>query len=68
MENLDPNVVFLWRAIERFANVLIGALAIYLGYKLFMNLPDRREERQGGLKLLLPGDISIYLSRVGPGA
>jgi hypothetical protein len=67
MESIDPNLVFLWRAVERFANVLIGALAIYLGYKLFMNLPERREEKKGEMKLMLPGDISVYVSRVGPG-
>lgn len=67
MDALDPNIAFLWRAIERFANVLIGALAIYLGYKLFMNLPERRENHEGELKLMLPGDISVYASRVAPG-
>ncbi len=67
MENLDPNVIFLWRALERFVNVLIGALAIYLGYKLFMNLPETREEQEGEMKLMLPGDVSVYVSRVGPG-
>lgn len=67
MENLDPNLIFLWRAMERFANVLIGALSIYLGYKLFMNLPEKREEEKGEMKLMLPGDISVYVSRVGPG-
>ncbi len=67
MESLDPNVIFLWRAIERLANVLIGALSIYLGYKLFINLPERREDENGKLKLMLPGDISVYVSRVGPG-
>lgn len=67
MESLDQNLVFLWRALERFANVLIGALSIYLGYKLFMNLPERREEKKGEMKLMLPGDISVYVSRVGPG-
>ena len=67
MNNFDPDLIFLWRAIERFANVLIGALAIYLGYKLFMNLPERREEKKGEMKLMLPGDISVYVSRVGPG-
>ena len=67
MESLDPNVIFLWRAIERLVNVLIGALSIYLGYKLFINLPERREDENGKLKLMLPGDISVYVSRVGPG-
>jgi|GEM_PF-617273 len=67
MESIDQNIVFLWRAVERFANVLIGALAIYLGYKLFMNLPEQREAKKGEMKLMLPGDISVYVSRVGPG-
>ncbi len=67
MELFDAGNVLIWRALERLVNVLIGALAIYLGYRLFMNLPERREEQEGRMKLLLPGDISVYVSRVGPG-
>ncbi len=67
MEIIDSNLILFWRAAERFANVLIGGLAIYLGYKLFMNLPNYQEDKNGELKLLLPGDISVYISRVGPG-
>jgi hypothetical protein len=67
MELFDANNVVIWRAMERLINVLIGALAIFLGYRLFMNLPERREDQEGKMKLLLPGDISVYVSRVGPG-
>lgn len=52
------------RGIERIVVVLGGGLAIYLGYKLFINLPEKSDQ-SGEIKL--PGNISIYLSRVGPG-
>ncbi len=64
---IDQNLFFLWRSIERFADVLIGALAIFLGYKLFLNLPERPKEEKGEMKMWLPGGISVYASRVGPG-
>ncbi len=67
MDPMDINLLLQWRAIERFASVVIGALAIYLGYKLFMNLPEKREAPDGEMKLMLPGDISVYASRVAPG-
>ena len=59
------DVVVLTRALERVALVLVGALAIYLGYSLFRHMPtvDRSEG-----KLELPGGVSIFLSRIGPGA
>ena len=53
------------RALERLLVVGVGGLAIYLGYRLFLKLPERRD---GEGKLELPGGISIYISRVGPGA
>jgi hypothetical protein len=67
MDPTDLNLVLQWRAIERFADVVIGAMAIYLGYKLFINLPEKRETQDGEMKLLLPGNISVYASRVAPG-
>lgn len=67
MDPTNLNLVLQWRAIERFADVVIGAMAIYLGYKLFMNLPEKRETQDGEMKLLLPGNISVYASRVAPG-
>ena len=53
------------RAVERILVVAIGGLAIYLGYRLFLNMPER--DRSSG-KLELPGGISIFLTRIGPGA
>jgi len=58
---MDPDTL---RAIERILAVLMGGLSIYLGYRLFLQLPDRTDSAG---KIILPGNISIYLSRVGPG-
>lgn len=64
---IDLMDIFLWRAVERLANVLIGALAILLGYKLFIKLPERTVDEKGEMKMGLPGGISVYASRIGPG-
>lgn len=62
---MDPLILtIVMRAAERVLVVLAGALAIYLGYRLFLDMPSA--ERGSG-KVNLPGGISIYLSRVGPG-
>ncbi len=53
------------RAAERILVVAVGGLAIYLGYRLFLSIPER--DRSSG-KLELPGGISIFLTRIGPGA
>lgn len=58
---MDP---ILLRFFERMLVVLIGGMAIYLGYRLFLRLPTQRNSEG---KIELPGDVSIYLSRVGPG-
>jgi hypothetical protein len=58
---MDPVIL---RALERLLDAALGGLSIYLGYKLFLRLPDKTDS-QG--KVILPGNISIYLSRVGPG-
>ena len=55
---------FLARSIEHVMVALIGAAVVWMGYRLFREMPLRRE---GELKIALPGGISIYLSRVGPG-
>ena len=52
------------RFLERFLAVIIGGLAIFLGYRLFINIPESRDS-QG--KITLPWGISVILSRVGPG-
>ena len=54
-----------FRAIERIIATLTGALLVYLGYRLFVHLPERTDSDG---KFILPGNISIYMSRVGPGA
>jgi hypothetical protein len=59
---MDPLII---RAIERIIATLTGALLVYLGYRLFLSLPDQSDS-QG--KFILPGNISIYMSRIGPGA
>jgi hypothetical protein len=62
---MDPLILtIVTRAIERLLVVLAGGLAIYLGYRLFIAMPNA--ERGSG-KVNLPGGISIFLSRVGPG-
>lgn len=62
---MDPLILtILTRALERLLVVLAGGLAIYLGYRLFIDMPSA--ERGSG-KVNLPGGISIFLSRVGPG-
>jgi hypothetical protein len=59
---VDPIVL---RSAERIVAVLIGGVSIYLGYRLFLAMPERKE---GEGKIALPGGISIFLTRVGPGA
>lgn len=55
----------LLRELERILIVVGGGMCIFLGYRLFLNMP-RQTNSQG--KVLLPGGVSIYLSRIGPGA
>lgn len=56
--------LLLLRVIERILAVVIGGLSIYLGYRLFIKLPHQKDSSG---KMVLPGDISIFFSRVGPG-
>jgi hypothetical protein len=56
--------IILSRAAEHLLAAVIGVFSIYLGYRLFLNLPHRRE---GEAKVALPGDVSIFVSRIGPG-
>lgn len=57
---MDP---ILLRFIERLTAVLIGGLAIYLGYRLFQSVPEQRDSAG---KLELP-KLTIVFTRVGPG-
>lgn len=60
--------VVLTRATERILVVLVGALAIYLGYRLFQLIPmARKGANQGEGKIELPGGVSIFMTRIGPG-
>lgn len=58
----DP---FLLRAIERILAVVIGGLAIYFGYRLFLAVPDQQGE--GRAELTLAKDKRLLLTRIGPG-
>lgn len=62
---MDLNTLFALRAGERLVSVVIGGLAIYLGYQMFLRMPTRKQDSEGRLEL--PGGISIFVSRVGPG-
>ncbi len=61
---MDPTIIAL-RAIERILGVFIGGFCVYLGYRLFLQFPA---ETNSEGKVILPGGISVYLTRVGPGA
>lgn len=54
----------LLRFFERITAVLIGGMAIYLGFRLFIEMP---EHKNSAGKFVLPWDISIVMTRIGPG-
>jgi hypothetical protein len=56
--------ILLLRGIERLVIVLIGGMAIYLGYRLFLAV---KAEAEGEAKITLPHDVTVMVSRVGPG-
>jgi hypothetical protein len=56
--------ILLLRGVERLVIVLIGGMAIYLGYRLFLTV---RAEAEGEAKITLPHDVTVMVSRVGPG-
>ena len=59
---IDDAVVL--RAIERILAVAIGGLCIYLGHRLFLQIPEQKE---GEGRIEFPGGVSVYVARVGPG-
>lgn len=65
MDMFDPGNIFFWRSVERLIALLIGAGSIYLGYRLFASMREFTADGEG--KVELPGGVSIYVSRVGPG-
>jgi hypothetical protein len=54
------------RHLERLLIVIAGGLSIVLGYRMFLAIP-RAGADQGEGKIELPGGISVYVTRVGPG-
>jgi hypothetical protein len=62
MEAVD--VLLLMRMGERLLGLLGGVLCVVLGYRLFIKLPEKTDSAG---KVVLPGGISIWMSRVGPG-
>src|SRR5688572_8561747 len=54
------------RHLERLLIVVAGGLSIVLGYRMFLAIPRAGEDKGEG-KLELPGGISVYVTRVGPG-
>lgn len=59
---MDP---FTFRAAERILAVAIGGFSVFLGYRLFLKIPDRSNSEG---RVALPGGVSIFITRVGPGA
>jgi hypothetical protein len=58
---MDPAIL---RSLERILSVAIGGMSVWLGYHLFITLPQQRD---GSGSFKLPWNISVVLSRVGPG-
>jgi hypothetical protein len=58
---MDP---ITYRFIERLLAVIVGGMAVFLGYRMFLKIPESRDS-QG--KITLPWNITVVLSRVGPG-
>jgi len=58
---MDPITL---RFIERILAVIIGGISVYLGYRLFLKVPEQKDSDG---KITFPKDITIVLNRVGPG-
>ncbi len=54
----------LLRATERLIAVMLGGVAIVLGYRLFMNVAQSTES---SAEVDIPGRLKIILTRIGPG-
>ena len=53
------------RALERILAVGIGGLSIYLGFRLFLSIP---QQIHSDGRITMPGGISVHLTKTGPGA
>lgn len=58
---MDP---VLLRFLERITAVVIGGMAVYFGFRLFQEVPEHKD---GTGKFVLPWDISIVMTKIGPG-
>ena len=57
-------IMLVTRMGERLLGVLIGGMSVYLGFRLFLALPEQTDSEG---KIILPGGIDILFSRIGPG-
>ena len=58
---MDP---LLLRFVERTAVIIVGGAAIYFGFLLFLRIPAQKDSAG---RLALPWNVSVVMSRVGPG-
>jgi hypothetical protein len=65
MQATDALLLSLSQIAEHLVVAAIGLFIAYMGFRLFREMPVQRE---GQAKIGLPGGISIFFSRVGPGA
>lgn len=62
---MDTVTAFIsMRFAERICVVIVGGISIYLGYRLFLKVPERHDSSG---KVVLPWDVTVVLSRIGPG-
>jgi hypothetical protein len=63
---MDPtHALFLASTVQQLGAAAIGLAIAWMGFRLFREMPALRE---GEAKIGLPGGVSIYFSRIGPGA
>jgi hypothetical protein len=60
-------VAVVARHLERLLVVGAGAGSLYLGFRMFLAIPRAHVAEGGEAKLGLPGGISLYVTRLGPG-
>jgi hypothetical protein len=60
---LDELIMF--RAIERLVAIIIGGLAIWFGYRLFLAVPDQSADGQA--ELTLAKNQRLLITRIAPG-
>lgn len=55
--------LLMLRVIERVLAVVIGGMSIYLGYRLFIKLPEQKDSSG---KVVLPGGVSVFFPASDP--